>query len=85
MKTVHCSKLNKELPGLEKPPFPNALGQRIADEISQEAWQMWMTYQTKLINELKLRVFEPEAQKVLQEHAQDFFFGDGSITQDFPS
>jgi Fe-S cluster biosynthesis and repair protein YggX len=85
MKTVFCAKLKKNLPGLEKPPFPNALGQRIANEISMEAWQLWMDYQTKLINELKLRVFEPEAQKILQEHAEDFFFGSGLLTQKFPS
>jgi Fe-S cluster biosynthesis and repair protein YggX len=36
-RTVHCKKLGKELPGMAFKPFPNELGQRIYDSISQEA------------------------------------------------
>lgn len=72
---VKCAKLGQELEGLEDPPYPGELGQRIYDSISKQAWQEWMDYQTKLINELKLAVFQPEAQKILQKHAEEFFFG----------
>jgi len=41
---VKCVKLQRELPGLEFRPFPNDLGQRIYDSVSQEAWKMgWST------------------------------------------
>ena len=35
---VQCVKLGKELPGLKFAPLPNALGQKIFDNVSQEAW-----------------------------------------------
>ncbi len=43
---VMCVKLGRELPGLEKPPFPGALGQRIYENISQQAWDMWPAQST---------------------------------------
>ena len=33
---VHCVKLRKDLPGLAKPPFPNALGQQIFENVSKK-------------------------------------------------
>ncbi|MBP6553776.1 MAG: oxidative damage protection protein, partial [Vitreoscilla sp.] len=48
---VQCVKLGKELPGLKFAPLPNALGQKIFDNVSQEAWSGWLSYQTMLINE----------------------------------
>ncbi len=73
---VHCVKLGKELEGLDRPPYPGDLGKRIFDSVSKEAWKQWMEYQTKVINEHRLIVFQPEAQKILQKHAQEFFFGE---------
>ena len=36
---VHCKKLDKDLPGLERPPYKSDLGKRIFEEVSQEAWE----------------------------------------------
>src|SRR4029078_2407003 len=36
-----CQKLQKTLPGLDAAPWPGALGQRIYEHISAEAWRMW--------------------------------------------
>jgi len=47
---VQCVKLNKELPGLERPTYPGDLGKRIYLNISQEAWTSWVGHQTMLIN-----------------------------------
>jgi len=71
---VLCKKYNKEMEGLEKPPYSGDLGQKIYDNISKQAWQDWMEYQTKLINELKLKVFQPSAQETIRKHAEEFFF-----------
>ncbi len=38
---VKCAKYGKELRGLEQPPFPGALGQRIYEGVSQQAWNEW--------------------------------------------
>ncbi|NTW37487.1 MAG: oxidative damage protection protein [Syntrophobacteraceae bacterium] len=47
---VNCVKLGRELPGLEKPPYPGELGQRIYDNVSQQAWEMWLQQATILLN-----------------------------------
>ncbi len=47
---VFCKKLQKELPGLSRPPFKNELGQRIFNEISKEAWGQWLKDSVKYVN-----------------------------------
>ena len=74
MRTVFCKKYQKNLEGLNRPPYPGELGQKIYDHISKQAWGDWMEYQTKLINELKLKVFQPSAQATIRQHAEEFFF-----------
>lgn len=76
MRTVFCSKLKKDLPGLESAPLPGDFGKKIYDNISQEAWDAWMIEQTKIINELKLKMFEPQAQETLRKQAEIFLFGE---------
>ena len=39
---VHCIKLNKEAEGLDFPPYPGALGKRIYEGVSKEAWGAWL-------------------------------------------
>jgi Fe-S cluster biosynthesis and repair protein YggX len=77
---VNCVKLNKEAEGLDRPPYPGELGQRIFDSVSKEAWQMWLQQQTMLINEYRLTPFEPKARKFLEEQMEKFFFEGGSGT-----
>lgn len=50
-RTVFCRKYKQELEGLERPPYPGALGQEIYDNVSKKAWQEWTDHQTMLINE----------------------------------
>jgi len=73
-------KLNKEAEGLERMPYPGELGQRIFDNVSKEAWQMWMQHQTMLINEYRLTPVDPKARQFLEEQMEQFFFGEGSGT-----
>jgi Fe-S cluster biosynthesis and repair protein YggX len=73
-RTVHCTKLGKELEGLDKPPYPGELGQKIYDNISKEAWQGWLKQQTILINEYRLSVIDPKARAFLEEQMQKFLF-----------
>lgn len=77
-RTVRCALLGEELPGLERPPYPGALGQRIYEHISQPAWQQWLRHQTMLINEYRLSVIEPKARRFLEEEMEKFLFGHGS-------
>ena len=77
-RTVKCAKLDKEGDGLERIPYPGELGQRIFDNVSKEAWQMWLQHQTMLINEYRLTPIEPKARKFLEEEMEKFFFCGGS-------
>jgi Fe-S cluster biosynthesis and repair protein YggX len=79
---VHCVKFDKEAEGLDRPPLPNELGQRIYENVSKEAWQQWLRQQTILINEYRLSVIDPEAQKFLQQEMEKYFFGAGADLPD---
>ena len=39
---VHCVKLNKDLPGLDRLPLQGELGQRVYDNVSKEAFKMFV-------------------------------------------
>ena len=75
---VHCVKLDREAEGLDRPPYPGELGQRIFEHVSKEAWQQWLRHQTMLINEYRLVAFEPKARKFLVGEMERYFFGSGS-------
>ena len=75
---VHCCKLKHEAEGLLKPPFPGALGERIFNEVSKQAWEMWLSHQTMLINEYRLNLMEAKSREFLKEEMLKYFFGEGS-------
>jgi len=77
-RTVHCVKLGREAEGLERPPYPGELGQRLFENVSKEAWQGWLAHQTMLINERRLSPIDPEARKFLEAEMEKYFFGEGS-------
>ena len=74
MATVLCAKYNKELPGLEKAPFPGQAGQDILEKISAKAWDEWLGIQTMIINENRLNMLDPEARSFLSEQRNKFLF-----------
>jgi len=75
---VHCVKLGKETDGMDYPPYPGDLGKRIYESVSKEAWQMWLSQQTMLINENRLSLADSKSQQFLKEELEKFFFGEGS-------
>ncbi len=77
-RTVNCIKLGHEAEGLDFPPLPGPLGQRIFESVSKEAWQQWIKLQTMLINENRLSLADPRARQYLQEQVTKHFFGEGA-------
>ena len=77
MAMVNCIKLGREAEGLPAAPYPGELGQRIVENVSLEAWQMWLQHQTMLINEYRLTPIEPK-DRGLEKEMEKFFFGEGS-------
>ena len=76
-RTVHCVKFQKDLPGLDTPPWPGDLGQRIYENVSAQAWKLWEERQKMILNEYRLMPWQKEAQEIIAKHMEDFFFGAG--------
>jgi len=74
---VKCAKLGQELPGVVYKPFNNELGLRIYDNVSQQAWMLWVEFSKKIVNEYRLDLTSQNGQSILLEQAEQFFFGDG--------
>jgi Fe-S cluster biosynthesis and repair protein YggX len=72
---VQCVKLGQQAEGLDRPPYPGPLGQRIFDNVSKQAWAEWIAHQTRLINEYKLALADPAARKFLAGEMEKYFFG----------
>ena len=77
-RTVHCVKLGREAEGLDFPPYPGALGQRIFAHVSKAAWQDWLEHQKRLINEMRLNLADPKARQYLAQQMEQHFFGGGA-------
>ena len=75
---VHCVKFGKEMEGLPRPPFNGELAKRIFDNVSKEAWGMWLAHARMLINEYRLNMASAEAQQTLLTEMEKYFFGEGS-------
>lgn len=74
-RTVHCVRLQREAEGLPRPPYPGALGQRIYEQVSQQAWNEWLAHQTRVINEYRLSLADRKAREFLEKEMEKFFFG----------
>ncbi len=79
-RTIHCIKLGREAPGLDRQPYPGPVGQRIFENVSQEAWQAWLKHQTMLLNENRLNLADARARQYLLRQMEKYFFGEGADT-----
>jgi Fe-S cluster biosynthesis and repair protein YggX len=78
-RTVQCVKFGREMVGLDEVPFDNhPLGQRIYDNVSKEAWKMWLEHMKMIMNEYRLNLGTREAQEFLLAQMEKFFFGEGA-------
>jgi len=64
---VHCIKLDKDLPGLAKPPFPNELGQKIYENVSKEAWDLWLAESVRFINTYRVDLSSREGTEFMMK------------------
>jgi len=74
---VKCVKLGEQLPGLDEPPYTGELGQRIYENVSKQAWEMWKEHVRMLINEYQLNPATMEAWQIISTEAERFFFSEG--------
>ncbi len=78
---VNCVVLKKEAEGLDKPPYPGELGQRIYDNVSKEGWTKWQERLVTLINENGLSTADPRNLETIEKHMLGFFFDEGDYGQ----
>jgi Fe-S cluster biosynthesis and repair protein YggX len=64
-----CGKVGRRLP---EPPFSNAQGKLIQEKICADCWREWIHMGTKVINELRLPLSDPQAQKIFDQHMREF-------------
>ncbi|MBN8732167.1 MAG: oxidative damage protection protein [Acidobacteria bacterium] len=76
---VFCVKFQRELEGLDEVPFDgHPLGQRIYENVSKQAWKMWVEHMKMLMNEYRLNLGTQEAQQFILSQMENYFFGEGS-------
>lgn len=64
-----CHKVKRKLP---KPPYKGAQGLEIFEKICADCWREWIPMGTKVINELRLPLNDPQAQKMYDQHMLEF-------------
>ena len=75
---VNCVKLGRSAEGLDFPPYPGALGKRIFENVSKEAWKQWLELQKMLVNENRLNLADKKARDYLAQQMEKHFFGEGA-------
>jgi Fe-S cluster biosynthesis and repair protein YggX len=79
MRTVQCTVLKRDAEGLEKPPYPGELGERIFQHVSHEGWTQWLERLVLIINENGLSTADPSAIDLIEQHMLGFLFGEGDL------
>ncbi|HWF39458.1 MAG TPA: oxidative damage protection protein [Candidatus Acidoferrales bacterium] len=78
VRMVKCVKFGREMPGLERIPWKGEIGKRIYDNVSKEAWKLWVEHSKMLMNEYRLNPLDPNSLKIMEEQMEQFFFGEGA-------
>jgi Fe-S cluster biosynthesis and repair protein YggX len=69
---VLCQRCNRIARRLTAPPFRNPTGQEIYEKICADCFREWIGMGTKVINELRLPLNDPQAQKIYDQHMMEF-------------
>jgi Fe-S cluster biosynthesis and repair protein YggX len=78
---VECSVLKSRAEGLDEPPHPGELGQRIYEQVSKAGWEQWLQRLTMIINENGLNTADPASIELIEKHMVGFLFGEGDYGQ----
>jgi Fe-S cluster biosynthesis and repair protein YggX len=81
---VYCLYLKREAEGLAALPHPGELGQRVFENISQEAWQQWLAHLSVLMNQYSLTSADPRAMAFIETQMRAFLFGEPVTPEALP-
>ena len=72
MTEVTCSRCGDTRAGLERPPFPGPLGERVRQHVCAACWREWLGMQVKFINEYRLSPLDPQHFEFLTTQMRTF-------------
>lgn len=67
-----CRRCGGGGPKLKERPFKGELGEKILATVCESCWKEWVGMGTKVINELRLPMFDPQAQEMYDKHMKEF-------------
>lgn len=69
---VLCRRCGQVKPRLAKQPFKGDFGKQVFEQVCNDCWQLAIRQGTKVINELRLPLNDPAAQRVWDQHIREF-------------
>ncbi len=79
VRVVECVVLKREAEGLDEPPHPGDIGNRIYETVSKEGWAEWLQRLQMIINENQLNSADSHSIEVIEQHMLGFLFGEGDL------
>lgn len=70
---IMCNVLKRIEYGLEETPFESELGRKIYDCVSEKAWNQWVEFLIKVINEYRLDLSNSNHRNALLKEMNKFF------------
>jgi len=80
-RVVDCVVLKEESEGLDAPPYPGEIGERIFQNVSKEGWKKWLERLVTIINENQLVTGDPATHELIEQHMMGFLFEEGDLGQ----
>jgi Fe-S cluster biosynthesis and repair protein YggX len=74
---IYCQVLKTEAEGLERPPHPGPLGERVYNSVSKEGWKKWLERLAIILNDNRLSTADPASIEIIERHMVGFLFGEG--------
>jgi len=75
---VHCVKIQQRSARTRSRALKGALGKRVYENVSKDAWKLWLEHSKMVMNEYRLNPLDANSQKIMEEQMEQFFFGEGS-------
>ena len=72
MTDVSCIRCGQTRAGLDRQPYPDALGREIAEKVCASCWEECKRMQVMVINEYRLDLSDIRAQEILEKSIRDF-------------
>jgi len=72
MADVTCIRCAETRAGLDRPPYPDAMGREIAEKVCAVCWDECKQMQVMVINEYRLDLSDARAQEILEKSIREF-------------